>query len=189
MSTKDKYPHTSNTSNASIMAYTTLINAVHEAGPQTPMLPTLTLQTEFISTPNPSSILTQEVPHWSKTPILQDIWSQPPSQTPIVHGVWHRSQTPIVQEIIPIPSLTLHHTVQFQSDLTNDSDSISNWLGALITSDSDSDCLIPKPHGEVERPSCGGYTLKLTLNWDKKYFRQVQVHEMFIYSPHLLTRL
>ena len=44
------------------MAYTTPIDAIYEAGPQIPMLPTLTLQTEFISTTNPSSILTQEVP-------------------------------------------------------------------------------------------------------------------------------
>ena len=63
MSTEDKYPHTSNASNASMMAYTTPINAVYKTGPQTPMLPMLMLQTEFISTPNPSSILTQEVPH------------------------------------------------------------------------------------------------------------------------------
>ena len=189
MSTEDKYPHASNTSNASIMAYTTPINAVYEAGPQTPMLPTLMLQTEFISTPNPSSILTQEVPHRSKTPTLQDIQPQPRSQTPIVRGVRHRSRTPIVQEIIPIPSPTSHHTVRFQSDSTDDSDSISDRLGASIASDSDEDGLIPKPHGEVERPSRGGYTLELALNWDKKYFRQVQVREMFIYSPHLLTRL
>ena len=79
--------------------------------------------------------------------------------------------------------------MQFQSDLTDDLDSISDRLGASIASDSDEDGLIPKPHGEVERPSCGGYTLELTLNWDKKYFHQVQVREMFIYSPHLLTRL
>ena len=186
MSTEDKYPHTSNTS---IMAYTTPINAVYKDGPQTAMLPMLMLQTEFISTPNPSSILTQEVPHQSKTPILQDIQPQPQSQTPIICGVQYRSRTPIMQEIIPIPSPTSHHTVWFQSDSTNDSDSISNWLGALIASDEDEDGLIPKPHREVERPSCGGYTVKLTLNWDKKYFHQVQVHETFIYSPHLLTRL
>ena len=43
------------------MAYTTPINTVYEAGPQIPMLPMLMLQTEFISTTNPFSILTQEV--------------------------------------------------------------------------------------------------------------------------------
>ena len=169
------------------MAYTTPVNAVYEAGPQTPMVPTLTLQTEFISTTNPSSILTQEVPHRSKTPILQEVGPQPQYQTPIVCGVRHRSQTPIAQEIFSISSPTFHHRVQFQSESTDDSDSIGDQLGASIASDSDEDGLIPKPHGEVERPSCGGYTLELTLNWDKKYFRQVQVREMFIYSPHPLT--
>ena len=69
------------------MAYTTPINAVYEAGPQTPMVPMLTLQTNFISTTNPSSILTQQVPHQSKTPILQEVGPQPQSQTPIVCGV------------------------------------------------------------------------------------------------------
>ena len=44
------------------MAYTTPVDAVYKAGPQIPMLPMLMLQTEFISTTNPSSILTQEVP-------------------------------------------------------------------------------------------------------------------------------
>ena len=92
-----------------------------------------------------------------------------------------------MQEIFSIPSPTSHYRVQFQSESTNDLDSISNQLGALIASDEDEDGLIPMPHGEVKRPSCGGYTLKLTLNWDKKYFHQVQVHEMFIYSPHLLS--
>ena len=171
------------------MAYTTPVNALYETGPQTPMVPMLMLQTEFISTTNPSSILTQEVPHWSKTPILQEVGPQPQSQTPIVCGVQHRSWTPIVQEIFSIPSPISHHRVWFQSESANDSDSISNQLGASIASDSDSDGLIPKPHGEVKRPSHGGYTLELelTLNWDKKYFCQVQVCEMFIYSPHLLT--
>ena len=168
------------------MAYTTPVDAVYEAGPQIPMLPTLTLQTEFISTTNPSSILTQGVPLRSKTPILQEVQPQPRSQTPIVHEVRHRSQTPIAQEIIHTPP-TSHHTVRFRSELTDDSDSLSDRLGASVASDSDEDGLIPKPHGEVERPSRGGYTLELALNWDQKYFRQVQVREMFIYFPHLLT--
>ena len=78
------------------MAYTTPVDAIYEAGPQIPMLPMLTLQTEFISTTNPS-ILTQEVPHQSKTPILQEVQPQPQSQTHIMHEVQHRSQTPITQ--------------------------------------------------------------------------------------------
>ena len=69
------------------MAYTTPVDAIYEAGPQIPMLPTLMLQTEFISTTNPSSILTQEVPFGSKTPILQEFQPQPQSQTPIVYEV------------------------------------------------------------------------------------------------------
>ena len=135
----------------------------------------------------PLHILTQEVPHRSKTPILQEVRPQPKSQTPIVYGVWHRSRMPITQEILSIPSPTSHHRVWFQSGSTDDSDSISDQIGASIASDSDEDGLIPKPHGEVERPSHGGYTLELALNWDKKYFHQVQVREMFIYFPHLLT--
>ena len=89
-----------------------------------------------------------------------------------------------MQEIIHTP-LTSHHTVWFWSELTDNLDSLSDQLGALVASDSNKDGLIPKPHGEVKRPSRGGYTLKLTLNWDQKYFHQVQVLEMFIYFPHL----
>ena len=92
-----------------------------------------------------------------------------------------------MQEIFSISSPTFHHRVRFQSESTDDSDSIGDQLGASIASDSDEDGLIPKPHGEVKRPSRGGYTLELALNWDKKYFHQVQVREMFIYFPHLLT--
>ena len=94
---------------------------------------------------------------------------------------------PIEQETFPIPLPTSHHRVWFQSESTDDSDSISDQLGASIASDSNEDGLILKPHGEVKMSSCGGYTLELALNWDKKYFCQVQVCEMFIYSPHLLT--
>ena len=56
------------------MAYSTPVNAVYEAGPQAPMLPMLTLQTEFIAITTPtSSTLTQEVPHQSKTPTPQEV--------------------------------------------------------------------------------------------------------------------
>jgi len=154
------------------MAYTTRVNAVYEAEPQ---VPRLTLQTEFIPTMTSSSILTQEVPYRSRTPILKE--------------VPHRSQTPIVQQIAPkspIPQQTAH-TVRFQSPSTDDSDSSSDEFGASVESSESEDGLIPKPVGENERPNRGGYNLELALNWDKQRFSDMKVRKNSFFSPQVLT--
>ena len=105
------------------------------------MLPTLTLQTEFIAITTPtSSTLTQEVPHRSKTPTPQEV--PPRSKTPIVQQITPKS--PISQETV--------RTVHFQS--SDDLDLSSDDSGTPMGSDSKSeDGLIPKPVGEVERPN------------------------------------
>lgn len=163
------------------MAYTTPVDAVYEAGPYTPMQPTLTLQVEFLPTTNPSSsILTQDVPHRPRTPVLPEIVRHHESQAPVVREVRHRSPTPAVQEITP--SYT-PHTVRFQSDSSDSDnwDSMSNDLGASVASDSEDNGLIAKPDGGVERVNRGGYNLELALNWDKKLFRRLTVRSTFIF--------
>lgn len=147
------------------MAYSTPVNAFYEAGPQDPMLPTLTLQTEFIATTTPSSsTLTQEVPCRSKTPTIQNSSS--------------RSKTHIAQRVTPqspVPQQTVR-TVHFQPSDDSDSDDSDQFNSGALLSDSDEeDGLIPKPAGEVERPNRGGYTLQLALDWDDKLFNSMKV--------------
>ena len=135
------------------------------------MPPTLTLQTEFIvTTTPPSSTLTQEIPHWSKMPILQEV---PP---------W--SKTPIVQQITPTIC-----AVHFQSS-DDDSNSDIKDFDTSMGSDSESeDGLVPKPDGEVERPNHGGYNLQLALNWDERLFHVMKVHEVFFSKQWLTSTL
>lgn len=138
------------------MAKSTPIPAAYEPSAPAPSMPVLTVQSEFIRSPNESpSILTQEVP-------LR------PNKRQFSRNDCEQS-----------PAKKLRFTTPSQeSASSSDSQDGPDDGKSIPSDDEEDDGLIPKPPGEARRPKSGGYNLELELNWDAKHWNSLKVSSL-----------